>query len=277
MEQIRQNRQPIFDNVKFILIVMVIYCHLINVGLAVPWNVYKIIYSFHMPLFVIISGFFTDKDKPAIKYWDVTLNFSLLFAVFNLVTIFIYILICDQPPIKYPYIPSFALWYLLCMIYWRTLIWCIPNKILKSKIFFVCILAISILPSIYYINYFAISRCLSFAPYFLIGWCLRGLDIVQWLNKIKLWQKCGIVILAIIGCLMATKIPIDIFWGHEPVEFEVINIIILKFIAMIIAIVNSIALFIIIPKSLNISEGKAYTFILSFSYNHIIPNIVLYR
>lgn len=92
MAQLQHKRLPIFDNVKFILIVLVIYCHLINVGFAVPWKVYQIIYSFHMPLFVLISGFFTDKDKPALKYWDVTLNFAFLFVVFNLVTIYIYIL-----------------------------------------------------------------------------------------------------------------------------------------------------------------------------------------
>lgn len=256
MAQLQHKRLPIFDNVKFILIVLVIYCHLINVGFAVPWKVYQIIYSFHMPLFVLISGFFTDKDKPALKYWDVTLNFAFLFVVFNLVTIYIYIYLCDQPPVKYPYIPSFALWYLLCMIYWRTLVWCIPNRILKSKLFFILVLAISILPSVYYLNYFALSRCLSFAPYFLVGWYLRNFDVITWLQKLNTWLKIGIVISAVIGCLFATKIPISIFWGHEPTDIDFIRLIIFKGFAWIIAILNSIALFLIIPRSLNFSEGQ---------------------
>lgn len=136
------------------------------------------------------------------------------------------------------------------------MVWCIPNEVLKSKIFFILVLSVSILPSIYYVNYFAISRCLSFAPYFLIGWYLRGFDIVTWLDKLKLWQKCVIVTVAVIGCFVATKIPTGIFWGHEPVDIELIKIIIYKSIAWIIAIINSIALFIVIPKSLSISEGK---------------------
>ena len=249
-------RLPVFDNIKFLLIVLVIYCHLINVGLAVPWKVYQIIYSFHMPLFVLISGFFTNKNKPPLKFWDQTLNFGLLFIVFNLVTIYIYIYLCDKPPGSYPYIPSFALWYLLCMIYWRTMIWCIPNRILKSKIFFVSVLVLSVIPSIWYVNYLAFSRFLSFAPYFLIGWYLRDTDVVTRISTLSTWKKAVVIMAAAICCICATKIPTGIFWGHEPLQLEIYRTIIYKAAAWLIAIVNSLALFIIVPKTFSIGEGR---------------------
>ena len=249
-------RLPVFDNIKFILIVLVIYCHLINVGLAVPWKVYQIIYSFHMPLFVLISGFFTNKDKPPLKFWDQTLNFGLLFIVFNLVTIYIYIYLCDKPPVDYPYVPSFALWYLLCMIYWRTMIWCIPDRILKSKFFFISVLCISVIPSIWYVNYLAVSRFLSFAPYFLIGWYLRNTDIVSRLSKLKVWQKSVVIAGGVISCFYAIRIPTGIFWGYEPLSMDFYQIIIFKVSAWVIAIVNSMTLFIIVPKTFSISEGR---------------------
>lgn len=67
-------RNFIIDNVKFILIILVIFGHIplirgfINYGVEsieldlITWNVVKGIYAFHMPLFVFISGYFS-KDK----------------------------------------------------------------------------------------------------------------------------------------------------------------------------------------------------------------------
>ncbi|MBQ9174348.1 MAG: hypothetical protein IJV54_10575 [Bacteroidales bacterium] len=45
-------RIAVFDNIKFLLIVLVIYCHLRNIGCAIPGPIYKMVYSFHMPFFV---------------------------------------------------------------------------------------------------------------------------------------------------------------------------------------------------------------------------------
>jgi fucose 4-O-acetylase-like acetyltransferase len=60
------NRQIIPDCLKGIGIVLMVYGHIIHVGsLAVFQSHYikPIIYSFHMPLFLVVSGFFFNLDK----------------------------------------------------------------------------------------------------------------------------------------------------------------------------------------------------------------------
>ena len=52
-------RNPLIDNVKFIMIFFVVLGHLIEPLLSHNSTLsilFKIIYSFHMPVFIIISG-----------------------------------------------------------------------------------------------------------------------------------------------------------------------------------------------------------------------------
>ena len=54
-----QQRIYLFDTAKFILIFLVIYGHMLQPNRALPYNceMYSLIYMFHMPLFIMISGF----------------------------------------------------------------------------------------------------------------------------------------------------------------------------------------------------------------------------
>ena len=136
------------------------------------------------------------------------------------------------------------------------MIWCIPNRILKSNVFFISILVLSVIPSIWYVNYLAFSRFLSFAPYFLIGWYLRDTDVITRISGLKAWNKLAVIVAAMLSCLCVTRIPIGILWGFEPLHLGIYKIIIFKVAAWLIAIINSIALFIIAPKTFSIGEGR---------------------
>ncbi len=55
-------RDSFFDNAKFILIVLVVFGHMIETFIednVTVYAIYKVIYSFHMPAFILVSGFFT--------------------------------------------------------------------------------------------------------------------------------------------------------------------------------------------------------------------------
>ena len=61
-----KNRQVISDWLKGIGIVLMVYGHIIYVGSWANFqihNIKPIIYSFHMPLFLVMSGFFFNLDK----------------------------------------------------------------------------------------------------------------------------------------------------------------------------------------------------------------------
>jgi hypothetical protein len=54
-----QQRIYLFDTAKFILFFLVIYGHMLQPNRALSYNceMYSLIYMFHMPLFIMISGF----------------------------------------------------------------------------------------------------------------------------------------------------------------------------------------------------------------------------
>ena len=70
MDIIRQKinmRDERFDSLKFVLIILVCWGHLIqidkNAFSGETIALYKLIYTFHVPLFAFVSGFFTNSNK----------------------------------------------------------------------------------------------------------------------------------------------------------------------------------------------------------------------
>ena len=53
------------DNLKFFLIFCVVFGHLIEVSPSFAFSglIYQVIYSFHMPLFVFLFGYFARYDR----------------------------------------------------------------------------------------------------------------------------------------------------------------------------------------------------------------------
>ncbi len=174
-------RVVVFDNIKFFLIILVIYGHLTNIGCRVPWPVYKIIYSFHMPLFVFMSGYFTKKNDS--KYYNTLLNLFILYVIFSLVSWGVNIIIYHKPAFVSIFSTPFALWYLLCLIYWKTIITFVPESVLKNWLFISLALGMSVLPLFVKLEYFSLARCLSFFPFFLLGWIAREDKWIEILNK----------------------------------------------------------------------------------------------
>ena len=85
-EKQRDNR---FDNLKGILIILVVFAHILEQNShyksePILANLYSFIYSFHMPVFVFISGYFTRPITDSEK-WGRRMASSILipFLVFH--------------------------------------------------------------------------------------------------------------------------------------------------------------------------------------------------
>lgn len=159
-------RDCYFDNAKAILIILVVVGHIIepfiqaNYGLK---TLYVFIYSFHIPVFVLLTGYFAryikDYSAKEIKYIGLFLAFTILYwplsgrdLLINLVR------------------PYWLLWFLISLASWYILLHFFRQ--LKHPIvvaFFVAIVA----GYINQIGYFAsLSRTLVFFPFFLAGYYL---------------------------------------------------------------------------------------------------------
>lgn len=122
------------DGLKFVLIYLVVLGHLPfqDYGL----NLVRMLYSFHMPMFVFLSGYLTNsKFNPAhhLKWLKNTIIIFMcaqaahiiLAGVLGLDSSF---LTSSHFDLKRLFCPQFALWYLLCLMYWRIMDWAVFNK-----------------------------------------------------------------------------------------------------------------------------------------------------
>ena len=140
----------------------------------------KGIYAFHMPLFVLISGYFTRR-QPLRAQFKKSLRLLRLFIVFQVIDILIRHVFMGGGTFslgRWLY-PCFALWYLLCLFYWRILLSVIPQK-WNPK--WIVVISIFISISVGFTNISGIlglHRFFSFMPYFMIGH-YYGVNILQY-------------------------------------------------------------------------------------------------
>ena len=199
----RDNR---IDSLKGLLIILVILGHFItsldNVNI-VNHAVMGLIYVFHMPLFILISGYFTkspEQQSPR-EMWRGVLNLTITLLVFQLLNC-IWVYFSGRDFLKaMKAFPFGVLWYLLSLIYWRIILYYTPKPIFKRPWLYLGIaLVMSILCGLTHLGRFlSIQRTLNFFIFFLLGFYYRQgvLDTRWWKNNV-LHAATAIVLLPII-------------------------------------------------------------------------------
>jgi len=162
------------DNIRFLLIFLVILGHFIELyegefSLAL----YKIIYSFHMPAFLFLTGFFARFHPRKIVFNLICpyILFQTLYRAFDA-----FILQGKESFILNFTTPYWILWYLLTIICYYLLIPLIDNEKARScKFIFGIAIVVSLLSgfdsSIGY--YGSLARSLTFLPFFLSGFYMH--------------------------------------------------------------------------------------------------------
>ncbi|WP_100330727.1 acyltransferase family protein [Bacillus xiapuensis] len=173
-------RNYYFDNAKFILIFLVVFGHFIRSYIGdnpFIFSLYATIYLFHMPGFILMSGFFAKgfHKKGYIK--KIAQKILLPFFIFQIVySIFYFFLYEDQPFEIHLLIPHWSLWFLLSLFFWNLLlVACVKWMKLKAPALlistFVLGMAIGFIPD--YLDVLSFARTFVFFPFFLIGYYLR--------------------------------------------------------------------------------------------------------
>lgn len=197
----KQTRDYRIDGIKYFLIVLVIVGHYIEPSRytnKVCLDLYSLIYFFHMPLFVMISGYFCGKQtKKKIK------SFACKMMEIILVVLFGKYLISRPPLISLLFFGGNPLWFLLCLIYWKAYAYLLDKSglSLKLQIIVSFVLAITSFCLINkYEGFLSISRAFQFLPYFSIG---RWLHFNQ-NNPVQLKKRPSVlfIIISIILCIV---------------------------------------------------------------------------
>ena len=206
-----KQRYAYWDNLKAFLIYCVVLGHFIlpisPKGTLINTTYYWI-YSFHIPAFVFVSGYFSrsyiKKDNKEMKltgficlYIYFTFGIWLLDAIFG-----------NSIQITEIVSTSKSQWYLMAMFFWYLLIpFASKIKAPFALLFFTLIgLLAGCLPSCG--NFLAMSRTIVFFPLFLAGFHYGD----YFPKTIKLWMKIFAFVL-LIGCACFIYIFIDSY-GH---------------------------------------------------------------
>lgn len=228
-----ESRENWADYVKAIAIFSMVLCHA-NVGAQKP-GLLVFIYTFHMPIFFLISGYFDRiKHGQSIKDTVKKLVRTLLipYLVFNIFA-FTYcwygrlnhpelnnditasqilphgllgIILCQSNQTDYSYLPNGPLWFLIAlfeckMIYMLAVITYRKSKIIACMLLvsFFCLLSLMVTNRY---QMFSIGSALLALPFYCLGGVIKKMDAIRYFNK-----NTSIVIFIVTFLILYTFAP----------------------------------------------------------------------
>ncbi|MGI5459481.1 acyltransferase family protein [Streptomyces sp. CA-249302] len=171
-----QERDSYFDNAKYLAIVLVAVGHAwepLRDGSRTLTALYTLVYAFHMPAFIVVSGYFSrsfDASPGRIRrlVTGVAVPYIVFETAYTLFTRW-----TDQEPDRPISLldPLYLTWFLVALFVWRltTPIWQRVRRPLPLALVVAALATLS--PSIG--NDLDLQRVLQFLPYFVLGLCLR--------------------------------------------------------------------------------------------------------
>lgn len=269
-----QNRDTYYDSLKFFLIICVIIGHTFDLGGVHDRIVNSLqywIYTFHMPLFVFVTGYFTNCQSKNFKKG--VLNLCSVYIIFQILHI---IEDWRMPTVKDIVCPAFSLWYILSCVWWRLMAkvaypwW---NKYKKTT--FVASFLLSLLVGfIPHAAIFSVQRTFTFMPFFMGGLLLRNFNVKDVVYKVNPWFCIGILTIAycfiyaadtnlfpyLTGRYWYAKMPIPLMYG-----------ILCRILWYIVAFIMCVAVMRVVPDSNMMSKEGSKTLQYYLLHTLMIP------
>lgn len=195
MKENSVKREYLFDNLKFILIVLVVVGHIMTSlrSIYVGKFLYLFIYFFHMPAMIFISGYFSKKsivDGKLVK--NKIFNYILIYAIFQ----FILMLIGEGS--FSIYCAKLGLWYLQLLIAYQ-LIMPVITRVKPKYLMVISILLCLLVGFDDYAKHTAsLSRILVFLPIYLTGYYLNK-DHISKIRENKIFKIIALLLFVGLG------------------------------------------------------------------------------
>jgi fucose 4-O-acetylase-like acetyltransferase len=205
------NRSQYFDNAKLILIFLVVFGHVISPlkgNDKILFTLYTVIFLFHMPAFIFISGLFSKGYRKKGFLFKSIKKILLPYLIFQAIYSVFYYYNGDESKLKINLLqPHWTLWFLLSLFCWNLLL------IVFGKLrWFGLAIAVAIGIGAGYFNhiggYLSLSRTFVFFPYFLLGFLLEK-EHIKNLAKAKFSVPLGLVIISVTMVIFGVAFPKD--------------------------------------------------------------------
>lgn len=247
----KRRRDPYLDNVKFILIALVPLGHSLVPTLSTHSSraLYIYIYMFHMPLFVLISGYLSR------NFWNSNAKTNKLVDTFVVPYVIVEI---GYAAVRYGLgqkwsltiiDPAWLNWYLLALLFWRlsTPVW----KRMKHPVP-VAIVIYMFAGFSQITGDFSMDRFFGLLPFFVIGLVMQP-EHFEMLNKLWIKIASGVTLLcaAAVAIVIAPKAPLDPFYFKH--SFQDMDLswwmgLLLKVGLLVCALAMSFAVLALVPR-----------------------------
>ncbi len=199
-------RQRVFywDNLKGFLIFLVVLGHMLEqlVPDGKSLQIYKVIYLFHMPLFVFCSGYLSRFSPKKI--------FRQLIVPYAALQLFFGLLLFREVQLTTPY---WVLWYLAALVVWRVTVPFLDACPVRLRwLVIVGTVAVSCVVGFdNTVGYYAtLSRIVVFYPYFVVGYYAKGWNKTEARRPVKI--AAGIVLAVLLGGFFFLSTHVDALW-----------------------------------------------------------------
>lgn len=202
----QDTRDPFFDNAKFLLIVLVALGHSweqIVYGTHALQAVHTVVYTFHMPAFILLCGYFSQRftgrpdqvrrliEGVLIPY----LLFELAYSATNSA-------VRGEPYVFTPTEPTYLCWFLVALFLWRlsTPLWRAISHPVPIAVL------VSLAAGLTTMGYdLALPRVLMFLPWFVLGLNLRPEHFA--LLRTRPARRCAVVAFVCAGAAAYLWVP----------------------------------------------------------------------
>lgn len=271
----REDRVYYLDALKGVLAFLVMMGHCLALyGEDIICDVlFWFIYSFHMPVFIFVSGYFSknvDKSEEELFAELIVplIPFEFAYWVMHLAM---------ESGNAYPFLtPIYAYWYIVVLFFCR-----IVNKIaVKIRGASVVGIAVALLAGYnsYIGEYFAFSRFLCLFPIFFLGYQAKA-EHLEKIRNMKQWVIAVIAVAAVMlfgGIYFGTEGELDIFYMNGPYEQN--GDLVIRMMQFLISALMILVLVRVMPGKKNILTrfGKAtyLIYMLNFYFVEILSRLL---
>ena len=200
-------RVALWDNLKFILIIMVVVGHFINIRNSVTYHsIFIFIYSVHMPLFIFLAGLFHKNEG----IWKKAVAFLVIYILYELSIYGIKRAFGVKASIDMLHENS-APWFMLVMVY-CIILGFLLHKLMEHKVWKWVVVGAFFAFGCFagYITdiggFLSLSKATSFIPFYFLGMALdrKKLEALAENKKLKI-SGVAVVAIWLIICLIFMK------------------------------------------------------------------------
>ena len=250
-------RNAFFDNAKVLLIFLVVFGHLIQPFASESLGIHTIymwIYTFHMPAFIFLSGFFAKGSGNKKYIWNLAKKLLLPYLIFQMVYSGYYFFIGKSGLEFKIFHPQWALWFLFSLFCWHILL--TVFKKIPASVGLLLTIAIGV-----GIGYFAeigaefsLSRTFAFFPFFLAGYWMNE-ERLSFL-KLKSTKVLAVGVMAFVAVFMYMFPDLNSDWFLASKSYETLGYPVMGGLLRVgvytLAVVMSISVFTFVPSTHNL-------------------------